>query len=79
MGWGYERDRAHLSRGRAYPTCPPSFYAEKDPNLVQVGSLQAASIGLWLLTLEELSTTGRVRAFMDHMHDLLSRRLVRSP
>ncbi len=56
------------------PTCD----GDADPNLVRVGPIQDDAHGLWLLTLPELKTATRVRAFMDHMGDALRTRLSES-
>ena len=56
----------------------PSFYAEMNPNLVQVGSW-SSTVGLWLLTLPELRTNRRVCAFTDQMYTALRSRLQASP
>ncbi len=53
----------------------PSYDGDADPSLARVGPLQDDPYGLWLLTLTELRTTSRVRAFMDHMVDALRARL----
>ena len=45
------------------PTCD----GDADPNLVRVGPIQDDAQGLWLLTLPELKTATRVRAFMDRV------------
>jgi DNA-binding transcriptional LysR family regulator len=52
-----------------------TYDGDTDPDLVRVGPLQDDPFGLWLLTLPELRTTSRVRAFMDHMVEALRARL----
>jgi len=53
----------------------PSYDGDADPSLARVGPLHDDPYGLWLLTLAELRTTSRVRAFMDHMVVALRARL----
>lgn len=45
----------------------PVAEAALDPNLVRIGPLEDITRDLWVLTLAELRTSTRVRAFMDHM------------
>ncbi len=50
----------------------PCFTAERDPALHRIGPVDRALVqDLWLLTLPELRTNVRVRAFMDHMEETL--------
>ena len=56
------------------PTCD----GDADPNLMRVGPIQDDAHGLWLLTLPELKTATRVRAFMEHMAHALRTRLAGS-
>jgi DNA-binding transcriptional LysR family regulator len=45
----------------------PCLDAERDPDLVRVGPyFTEEARQLWVLTLDELRTNSRVRAFMDH-------------
>ena len=51
----------------------PCFVADASPNLVRVGQkLDAEARPLWLLTLAELRSNRRVRAFMDHVAEAFS-------
>ena len=48
--------------------------AETDPELQQVGPPEPSlETSLWLLTHEDLTTTGRVRVFLDFMADAIGR------
>ena len=50
----------------------PVVEAAADPSLVRIGPIvEAFSRDLWLLTLPDLRTNVRVRAFMDHMESAL--------
>lgn len=50
----------------------PCFTAENDPTLQRIGPVDPALVrDVWLLTLPELRTNVRVRAFMDHMEEAL--------
>ncbi|MBV1859799.1 MAG: LysR family transcriptional regulator [Nannocystaceae bacterium] len=50
----------------------PVFYAAAEPDMVRVGPvLDAFSRDLWLLTLPDLRSNVRVKAFMDHMEAAL--------
>jgi len=53
----------------------PCYDGDADPNLVRIGPVQDDPHGLWLLTLPELRTSSRVRAFMNHMVEALRARL----
>ncbi|MFT5455708.1 MAG: DNA-binding transcriptional LysR family regulator [Myxococcota bacterium] len=52
-----------------------TYDGDADPDLVRIGAVQDDAHGLWLLTLPELRSTSRVRAFMEHMVDALRARL----
>ncbi len=61
--------RASIRRGVGVSFLP-CFEAIDDPELVCVGPrLDAEARGLWALTLPELRTNSRVRAFMDHVYE----------
>ena len=48
--------------------------AEDDPALCQVRAPEPElETGLWLLTHEDLATTGRVRVFLDFLADAIGR------
>ena len=50
------------------------FMADDDPGLVQLRPPEPAlETGLWLLTHEDLRTTGRVRVFLDSMAEEIGR------
>jgi DNA-binding transcriptional LysR family regulator len=50
------------------------FMADEDPVLVQLRPPERAlETGLWLLTHEDLRTTGRVRVFLDSMAEEIGR------
>ena len=56
----------------------PCFEALDDPELVCVGPrLDAEARGLWALTLPELLTNSRVRAFMDHVYEAFAQERAR--
>ena len=56
----------------------PCLDGDADADLVTVGPAQPeAARGLWVLTLPELRTNSRVRAFMDHVYDAMGPRLDR--
>jgi len=51
------------------------FDADRDPTLLRIGPIEAAfTREVWLLTLRELQSTPRVRAFMDHVEESLRTR-----
>lgn len=51
------------------------FDADRDPSLQRIGPVEASfSRDVWLLTLRELRSTPRVRAFMDHVEGELKQR-----
>lgn len=51
----------------------PCFLADPDPQLRRIAPLDGTfRLGMWLLTLPELRSNSRVRAFMDHLADTLS-------
>ncbi|MEM9190338.1 MAG: LysR family transcriptional regulator [Myxococcota bacterium] len=53
----------------------PCFLADAEPQLTRIAPLEDLfQLGLWLLTLPELRTNSRVRAFMDHLAEALSQR-----
>lgn len=55
-------------------TVLPSFFAERDPDLVRcIDPVGGDETSLWLLTHERLRHTPRVRAVMDFVGDRLSR------
>ncbi|MFL6863770.1 MAG: LysR family transcriptional regulator [Allosphingosinicella sp.] len=55
-------------------TVLPSFFADRDPDLVRcVEAASGDETGLWLLTHERLRHTPRVRAVMDFVADRLAR------
>ena len=48
------------------------FEGDADPNLRRVGPVEVGfGRDLWLLTLRDLKTNRRVRAFMDHTSEAL--------
>ena len=48
----------------------PCFIGDRDPRLVRIGArLTEEARDLWLLTLPELRSNSRVRAFMDHVFE----------
>ncbi len=50
----------------------PCLDADRDPALVRISPVaEAFSRDVWLLTLRELSSTPRVRAFLDHVEESL--------
>jgi len=50
----------------------PCFEADADPSLRRVGKVQTEfGRDLWLLTLPDLRSNTRIRAFMDHMEEAL--------
>ncbi len=53
----------------------PTYDGDADQHLARVGPIQDDPYGLWLLTLPELRTTSRVRAFIEHMVGALRDRL----
>lgn len=54
----------------------PTFDADRAPQLVALDwKLDEQARGLWCLTLPELRTNSRVRAFMDHVYETMSGRL----
>jgi DNA-binding transcriptional LysR family regulator len=69
----YAALRASIRRGIG-ASFLPCFEALDDPELVCVGPrLDAEARGLWALTLPELRTNSRVRAFMDHAYEAFAR------
>lgn len=51
----------------------PCVLADPDPSLRRIAPLDDSfRLGVWLLTLPELRTNSRVRAFMDHMAEALT-------
>lgn len=57
--------------GIAHLICP---VADLDPELQQIGEPEPSlETSLWLLTHEDLATTGRVRAFLDFMAEAIGR------
>jgi DNA-binding transcriptional LysR family regulator len=53
----------------------PCVLADVDPQLRRIAPLDPAfHVDLWLLTLQELRTNSRVRAFLSHMADALTAR-----
>lgn len=65
--------RAHAIRAGIGVQILPCFLADPDPHLHRIAPLdETFKLDLWLLTLPELCTNSRIRAFMDHMADALS-------
>ena len=55
----------------------PTFMAAHHPELVAVSEVNPElDVPVWMLTYPDLRQTARVRAFMQHVGDALSRRLV---
>jgi DNA-binding transcriptional LysR family regulator len=60
------RDAVSAGFGAHFLAC---FEGDADSSLKRIGPVhESFRRGVWLLTLTELRTTSRVRAFMDHMH-----------
>jgi DNA-binding transcriptional LysR family regulator len=63
---------AHAVRAGIGVQILPCFQADRDCELRRVAPLDSLfRLDLWLLTLPELRTNSRVRAFMEHMADAL--------
>lgn len=64
--------RAHAVRRGMGAQILPCFIGDPDPELVRIAPLDPTfRMDLWLLTLPELRTNSRVRAFLDHMAEAL--------
>lgn len=64
---------AHAIRAGIGAQILPCFLADPDPRLRRIAPLdETFRLNLWLLTLPELRTNSRVRAFTEHMADALS-------
>ena len=64
---------AHAIRAGIGAQILPCFLADPDPLLHRITPLdETFRLDLWLLTLPELRTNSRVRAFTEHMADALS-------
>lgn len=64
---------AHAIRAGIGAQILPCFLADPDPLLHRIAPLdETFRLDLWLLTLPELRTNSRVRAFTEHMADALS-------
>jgi len=63
---------AHAIRTGIGAQILPCVLADPDPELVRIAPLdEAFHLNVWLLTLAELRTNSRIRAFMDHMAEAL--------
>ena len=64
---------AHAVRSGIGAQILPCFLADPDPQLQRIAPLDPTfRLELWLLTLPELRTNSRIRAFMDHMAGALN-------
>ncbi len=64
--------RAHAIRAGLGAQILPCFLADRDQDLQRIAPLEDTfRLDLWVLTLAELRTSSRVRAFMSHMADAL--------
>ncbi len=69
---------AHAVRAGIGAQLLPCVRGDADPELVRIAPLDPLfQVGLWVLILPELRTNRRVRAFMAHMGDALSRQRAR--
>jgi len=51
----------------------PGYLGDTEPRLHRISAtLPDAASGLWLLTNEDLRRTARVRAFLEHMAEMLA-------
>ncbi|MEN0067622.1 MAG: LysR family transcriptional regulator [Myxococcota bacterium] len=66
---------AHVVRAGMGAQLLPCLLADPDPQLCRIAPLdESFRLGVWLLTLPELRTNSRVRAFMAHMGEAVAAR-----
>ena len=63
---------AHAIRSSIGVQLLPRFVGDRDPEMCRIAPLDPIfKLDLWALTLPDLRTNSRVRAFMDHMVEAL--------